>query len=233
MNKVAIPISIIFAGLIIAGAVFLTKNVDNAKPEVVENERPKIELTPITDQDHIRGNPNAEIMIVEYSDFECPFCATFHGTMKRVFDEYISSGKIAWVYRHMPLQKHTKARPAAEAAECVAKLGGEDKFWNFSDQLYAKQDENLETAKMKEIAVSLGIDAAAYDTCVKERQTKDRVEKDYQDGSNIAKVDRDFGTPYNILIANGTQIPLGGALPYANLKQIIEAVSNGTIEQGS
>jgi len=230
MNKVSIPLSIIVAGLLIGGAVVLTNNADNVKPEVVNNEKPEFQLAPVTDADRIKGNPDAEILIVEYSDFECPFCAGFHGTMKRIMDEYGESGKVAWVYRHMPLdQIHKKARPASEAAECVANLAGGDKFWDFADQVYANQSENLEADKLKEIAISVGTEGAAYDTCVSERQTKDKVEKDYQDGLSIAKVDPNFGTPYNILISkNGAQIPIVGNQPYATVKQMIDTVLGET-----
>lgn len=229
MNKVFIPLSIVVAGLIIGGAVVLTNRADNTKPEVVQNEKPKFELSPVTNEDNIKGNPDAEVLIVEYSDFECPYCSGFHGTMSRIMEEYANSGKVAWVYRHMPLdQIHKNARPAAEAAACVAKLGGQDKFWGFADQLYANQSENLKTEKMKEIAVSLGIKAEDYEKCVSERQTKDRVEKDYQDGLNIAKLDPNFGTPYNILITkDGTKIPIVGNQPYASVKQIIDAALEG------
>ncbi len=228
MDKITIPVSIIVAGLIIAGAVFFTRNAENVQPTVVENEKPKIEITPITNEDHIRGNPDAPVLIVEYSDFQCQFCSIFHGTMKRIVEEYIETGKVAWVYRHFPIDNHEMARPAAEASECVVKLSDESKFWEFADQLFANPSENLSTEKMSEIAVSLGIDKTQYENCVNERQTKDRVEKDYQDGINIAKIDRDFGTPYNIIVPkNGVQFPMIGAIEYNNLKQLIDSVLAG------
>ena len=228
MNKVFIPLSILVAGLIIAGAVVLTKNSDNTKPDVVQNENPEFELSPLTDDDHILGNPDAEILIVEYSDFECPFCAGFHGTMNRIMEEYGESGEVAWVYRHMPLDRiHTKARPAAEASECVTDLLGKEKFFEFADQIYANQEENLEANKMKEIAVSMGADATQYDSCVSERKFQERVERDYQDGLVIASVDPNFGTPYNILVhKDGQQIPIVGNQPYANIKTVIDSILN-------
>jgi protein-disulfide isomerase len=228
MNKVFIPVSIIVAGLIIAGAVVLTNNAENVNPDVVENERPELELNPITNDDHIRGNPDAEVLIVEYSDFECPFCGAFHGTMKRIMDEYGDSGQVAWVYRHMPLDRiHDRARPAAEASECVADLAGPERFWDFADEVFVDESK-LSDEGMKEIALSYGIDEAAYDSCVSERKFQERVERDYQDGLNIAKVDPNFGTPYNILMSkNGVQIPIVGNQPYASVKNMIDAVLVG------
>lgn len=237
MNKVFIPVSIIVAGLIIAGAVVLTKNADNTKPQVANNERPKIELSPITDQDHIKGNPDAEILIVEYSDFECPYCAMFQGTMKRIADEYVDSGRVAWVYRHFPIQKHETSRPLSEASECVADLGGEDKFWDFTDEIFSRIVKNLEDGKtdysvkpeeMTDFVSSLGIDINEYNACVSEGRFAQKVEDAYQDGLNIAKVDRGFGTPYNIIVTkDGVQIPIVGNQPYAAVKQLIESILVG------
>jgi hypothetical protein len=77
----------------------------------------------IRSEDHIRGNKNAKVFLVEYSDFECPFCARFHPTAQQVLDEY--GDDVAWVYSHFPLdQRHPNARPAAEASECVSEIGG-------------------------------------------------------------------------------------------------------------
>jgi protein-disulfide isomerase len=225
MNKLFIPLSIVIAGLIIGGAVVLTNNADNVNPDVAQNERPELELAPITDEDHILGNPDAEIIIVEYSDFECPFCARFHGTMSRIMDEYGDSGKVAWAYRHMPLdQIHKKARPSSEASVCVSQIGGNEKFWSFADELFANQSTHLEADKMREVAVSLGIDGAAYDTCISEGNGAAKVERDFQDGLKIAQVDPNFGTPYNVLISkSGVQVPIVGNQPYAQVKAAIDA----------
>src|SRR5690606_34807350 len=84
-------------------------------------------IAPVTADDHIRGNPNAPLMIVEYSDFDCPYCKSFHVTMQKIIEEYGPSGKVAWVYRHLPLTSlHPSAAYIAETSECVAELGGND-----------------------------------------------------------------------------------------------------------
>src|SRR6185436_7093141 len=88
----------------------------------------RVEMEPVTEKDHILGNPNAEVIMVEYSDLECPFCKEFHSTLRRVMNEYGKDGKVAWVYRHFPIDSlHPKARKEAEATECAAELGGESK----------------------------------------------------------------------------------------------------------
>lgn len=87
----------------------------------------------VTNDDHIRGNKDARIKLVEYSDFECPFCQRFHPTMQQVMDKY--GDQVAWVYRHFPLSFHPEAQKAAEASECVAANGGD--FWDYADTLFS------------------------------------------------------------------------------------------------
>lgn len=96
----------------------------------------KIILDPVTAKDHIAGNPQADLLIIEYSDPECPFCKRFHETMTQVMNEYGKQGKVAWVYRHFPLDSiHSKARHEAEAMECAGEIGGNTKFWEYLNKL--------------------------------------------------------------------------------------------------
>ncbi len=91
--------------------------------------------------DHIRGNPNAPVSLIEYSDFECPFCKRFHDTAKQIVQQY--GGKVNWVYRHFPLDFHNPAaQREAEAAECAAELGGNEAFWRFTDLIYTRTLSN-------------------------------------------------------------------------------------------
>jgi protein-disulfide isomerase len=111
--------------------------IDQAiKDEVATTDLKLNNLKPVTAADHIRGDINAPVKIVEFSDIDCPFCKRFHSTMQEVMKTYGDSGKVAWVYRHFPLtQLHPDAANKAEASECVAELGGNDKFWAFVDGL--------------------------------------------------------------------------------------------------
>ena len=208
--------AIIIAGIIIAGAVIYVKapqTVDiseNFKPEQKTEERinSKVELT-VAESDHIRGNPAAPITIIEFSDFQCPFCLKFHPTMKQILENY--PDQVRWVYRHFPLDSiHSEARPSAEASECAAEQG---KFWEFTDGLFDNQSE-LGPTLYKELARNLGLDLVQFDDCVFSRRYKDRVEADLQEGIKAGVK----GTPGSFI--NGEEIP--GAVPYEYLKAAVE-----------
>jgi len=94
-------------------------------------------MRPLDENDHVRGNPDAPITIVEYSDLQCPFCKSHHPTLIKISEEF--SGQVKWVYRHFPLTSiHAEAFPAAVASECAAELGGEEAFWGFIDQVFER-----------------------------------------------------------------------------------------------
>jgi protein-disulfide isomerase len=135
----SVPVAIVLVGIIIAGAMYFStsKKVVNTVTTPIAYISTVEQIRPVSAEDHIRGNPNAPIVIVEYSDTECTFCSRFHKIMKQVMDEYGKAGKVAWVYRYFPLdQIHPKARKEAEALECAAELGGNDKFWAYTDRIY-------------------------------------------------------------------------------------------------
>lgn len=226
-NRLFIPFSIIIAGLIVAGAVFFSKGDKATAPTVIENtEQKEFSIKPVSEEDHIIGNPDADVLIVEYSDYECDFCATFHTTMEQIMEQYGTSGKVAWVFRHFPLDaRHKNARMAAEASECVANLSTEDNFWRFSKEVFANQAEILSAEELKKLALSLGVEEVAYDECVKNRTYKEIVENNYQDGLLIAQVDPNFGTPYSIVVSRlGVQASILGAQPYSFVKQIVDTL---------
>lgn len=89
----------------------------------------------INEKDHIMGNPNADIVIIEYSDFECPYCKTHHSTLNKIVEEY--NGQVAWVFRHYPLiEIHQNAFEKAVASECVSQIKGNESFWEYTKLLY-------------------------------------------------------------------------------------------------
>lgn len=183
-----------------------------------------IKMRPVSVDDHIIGNPNADLIIVEYSDPECPFCKVFHSTMRRVMDEYGKDGKVAWVYRHFPIDSlHPKARKEAEALECANELGGPSKFWQYTNLLYDTTTSNnsLDPAQLPIMAKAVGLDVSAFNTCLSSGKYAAKVQADYEDA--IAAGGK--GTPNSIIVSkDGTKTPVQGAQPYENLKGIIDAL---------
>ncbi len=139
MNKnISIPLAIVFAGIFIAVAVYLTGGKTETTVVGSQNSTTdsNVSVRPVTASDHILGNLNAPIKIIDYSDTECPYCKQFHQTLKEIYGAYATSGEIAWVYRTFPL--HTKSTNEAEALECAADLGGNNVFWNYLDEIFLR-----------------------------------------------------------------------------------------------
>lgn len=175
----------------------------------------------VSADDHIKGNLDAKVFLIEYSDYQCPYCEAFHSTAQQVVDEY--GDQVAWIYRHFPLdQIHPNARPAANAAECIAALAGEDAFWKFTDAVFADQDSTL--ADIEGTAVAAGVNAASFSDCYDSEKYADEVENDYQSGITAGIT----GTPGNIIFnTKGDAWLIPGALPFAQIKTTIdEALGN-------
>jgi protein-disulfide isomerase len=169
----------------------------------------------VSDDDHVRGSKDVSVFLIEYSDYECPFCSKFHSTAQQLVDEY--EGKVAWVYRHFPLdQLHKNARSAAEASECVADLGGEEAFWKFTDALYKDQTRASDLAS---VASEVGVDSSKFQKCLDDGKYEKKVEEQYQ-GGLVAGV---TGTPGNIILNEaGEAWLIPGALPLEQLKTTID-----------
>ncbi len=225
--NLATPIAIVIAGALIAVALYFgtgpagtnTPQQPQATPQASGNLGA---MASVRDTDHIRGNPDAPVKIVEYSDTECPFCKRFHDTMKQVMEEYGSKGTVAWIYRHFPLdQLHPKADKEAEALECANELGGNDAFWTYIDRLFEVTPSNngLDLAELPRIAEYVGLDARSFTVCLESGKYAAYVEEDTQ---NALKTGGE-GTPWSIVISKkGKRYPLSGAQPYEAVKQIIE-----------
>ena len=155
-----------------------------------------------------KGPEGAPITMVEFSDFECPFCLTAFPTVQRVLDTY--GDRIHFVYRHYPLANHPRARPAAEASACADEQG---RFWAYHDRLFSGQPQ-LGDADLKEHAARLGMDTEQFDACYDSRKYKAEVEADISAG-NEAGVS---GTP--AFYINGRM--LSGAQPFEAFTQIID-----------
>ncbi|MDQ3077043.1 MAG: DsbA family protein [bacterium] len=228
-NNFLIPLSIILAGAFIAGALIFVKAKDPSTnvAGVAEASRPEENMLPVTSADHILGNPNAPVMIVEYSDTDCPFCQQFSPTLHRLMDEYAKDGKVAWVYRHFAF--HPNAPKEAEAMECVAELGGNEKFWEFEKIIYAKKDftvtpyKGMDPKELPKMAESIGVNKVAFNSCLESGKYKQKITDEYQ---NAIKAGAQ-GTPYTILVTKNGKVPINrGAVPYETLKTAIQQLLN-------
>ncbi len=162
--------------------------------------------------DHIQGAKNAKVTLVEYSDFQCPFCQRHLPAVQQALKDYPNDVRV--VYRHYPLSFHPEAQKSAEAAECAAKLGGNDAFWKMHDELFANQ-ATLSRSLYTELAKKLGLNTTNFDKCVDSGETAARITSDLNEGTK-AGVE---GTPATFV--NGALI--SGAVPYSELKGAIDA----------
>lgn len=224
-DSVLIPLAIVIAGIIIAGAVYTSKKGDVGTPNTGNDKEAvaEIDLAPVTSEDHILGSYGADIIIVEYSDTECSFCKKFHETMNQIIDEYAKDGKVAWVYRHYPIDSiHPKSRKEAEATECAADLGGNIAFWEYINRLFEITPSNngLDLNVLPDIAEEIGIDRSSFQECLDSGRNADKVENLFQTGLTAGV----RGTPHSIVITtkDGEKTVLQGAQPYITVKQLIE-----------
>lgn len=175
----------------------------------------------VGDGDYIRGDKNAKVKLIEYIDLECPFCKAFHSTMQQVLSQY--SGKVAWVYRHYPLDFHANAQKEGEAAECVGKLGGREKFWQFVDKIFERTTSNgsgFALEKLAPLAVEVGVDGPGFKACLESGEFSQKV-KDQRQAGTAAGV---TGTPGTFVIApDGSSQLIPGALAYDQVKQVVES----------
>ncbi len=222
----AIPIAIVLGFGMIALAIYFSGIGAAPAPATDTATAPApVEATgkirPVDSTDYIKGNPNAPILVVEYSDYDCPFCKNFHETMNRIMDEYGITGKVAWVYRQFPLtQLHPNADRISQTALCVGELGGNDAFWKFSDLVFEERDLNEPTniTKLPEYAVEVGVSEANLVSCLESGRHEKTVNDTLADGFQAGIQ----GTPKSFVIVGNQMAPIDGAQPYAVVKQAIE-----------
>lgn len=221
-NSYTLPLTIIIAGLLVSGTIFFLNR--DARPANTPETPDDLEMRPVSEEDHILGSPNAQVVIIEYSDFECPFCKQFHETMHRVVDEYGPDGQVAWVFRHFPIaQLHSKAPQEAEAAECAAELGGNDGFWNYADRIFEITPSNngLDLSLLPQIAEDIGLDRVAFEECLDSGRHEEKVAADYND----ARAAGAQGTPYSVVLTRtGQRTVIEGAQGYLPVKELIDTL---------
>ena len=206
------------------------RQVEQAAQRQQQLDRIK-DLRPVSvDRDHILGNVSAPVTLVEYSDFECPFCKRFHPTVAQLLTN--NPDNVRWVYRHFPLGFHNPgAQKQAEASECVAELGGNEAFWKFTDVIYEKTESNgngFPLDNLQPLAEELGVDGSAFSECMESGQMVERVQMDIDNGVAIGV----SGTPMAVLLNNnGEARMIAGAQPLAELQRIVDDLTRNSDSQ--
>ncbi|MFH1850014.1 MAG: DsbA family protein [archaeon] len=172
-------------------------------PASAPTPAPEIDMEALLDDDDVKGDADAPVTIVEWSDFECPYCGRFYSqTFGQIDENYIKTGKVKLAFRDFPLGFHSNAQKSAEAAECAGELG---KFWEMHDLLFEKGVVGG-PATYKGYAAEIGLEQAAFDDCLDSGKMADEVKKDMADGQAAGI----RGTP--AFIINGKTV--SGAQPY-------------------
>ena len=210
----------------------LQEAISKLELKLLQNQLPTGQPTPIVkisaDDDPVIGDPNATISIIEFSDFQCPFCARFHiQTLPSILEEYVDQGKVKLVFRDFPIQNiHPNALPASVAAECANEQG---KFKEMHDKLFDNQQEwsGLEMTKtvllFSQYALEIGVEQEIFDSCLTSGKYIEEIRNDLKDG-------RDYGvsgTP-GFFIGNDQigYVELKGAQPFESFKKVIDAQLN-------
>ena len=233
---VAVAFATFFAGLYIAeqnSNQLTQKDLDDAIAKLelkmmqqrLPTAQPQLPAKISADNDPTIGNPDAPITIIEFSDFQCPFCARFHvQTLPSLMEEYIEQGKVKLVFRDFPIQNiHPNALPASVAAECANDQG---KFKEMHDLLFENQKQwsNLETSSalsaFVQYASDLQLDEEEFTSCLTEGKHVSEIRKDLEDGRNYGVT----GTP-GFFIGNDAigYVELKGAQPFESFKKVIDS----------
>jgi len=223
-SPLTLPIAIIVGFSLIAVAIYFggigkRTNPTPEEPAVVTENSTGL-VRPVDETDYIRGNPNAPIMLIEYSDYDCPFCKQYHDTMRQVLDEYGVTGQVGWVYRQFPIaQLHPNSPKISQAALCVGELGGQNAFWDFTDNVFSRRqfDDFTNVTRLDEYATDAGVALTDYQSCMNSGRHIDTIEAEIRDAFAAGV----RGTPHTILVFGNEQAVIDGAQTYSALKSII------------
>lgn len=229
-NSPAIPIAIVVGFAMVAIAIFFTSGSSSETTQVVAPTQDATEEVVVSsgprsvdETDYILGNPNAPILLIEYSDYDCPFCKQFHSTMNLIMDEFGVDGRVAWVYRQFPLEQlHPNAPRVSEAALCVGELGGSTAFWQFSDLVFEERELDSQTniVKLPTYAERVGVDRNEYTACMDSGRMEQVVLDSLEDGFNAGI----RGTPHTFVIAGNQQAVINGAQSYDTVRNIVTSL---------
>lgn len=230
-----LSISIIVASVIISGTIFYNssagKNIADSGKTIAGQQQENNQVSDFTkvsvDDDPVLGDKNAPLTLIEFSDYECPFCKrSFDQVLTELKKNYIDTGKVKLVFRDLPLSFHANAHKEAQAAECVRDQGGDETYFKYHDQIFERTTSNgtgLALNQLPVIAKSLNLDVAVFQQCLDSNKYKAEVDNDLADAARVGA----SGTPTYFIgqssndgIINGKVII--GAQPFSAFKAVID-----------
>lgn len=222
-NPFLIPGAIMVAGVLIALAVVYSSRMGAVPSQygavggTGETPSEAVDLKDIAGDDPSLGDPGAPITMVEFSDFQCPFCAQFFSTTEQeIIEKYVKTGKVKFVYRDFALSAiHDMAQKAAEAGECAHE---QNQFWKYHDFVFGHQ-KDLSLVNLKRWAGEVGLDQARFNVCLDSGKYQKEVEEDFAYGRKAGV----SGTPTSFI--NGKKVE--GSRPFEDFKVVIEGILNG------
>lgn len=170
--------------------------------------------------DEYRGNPEAKVVVIEFSDFQCPYCRRHVEATQPILDQaFVETDKVLWVFKHFPLSIHPQAQAAGVASECAADQG---QFWEMHELLFTTVDQwsvSDPSAVFNQLASQLALDAEQFATCLADDGVAQRVQSDLQEGAAFVQ-----GTPTFVVLFNGEGRLIPGALPAERFQQALQQV---------
>jgi protein-disulfide isomerase len=222
-SQYVLPITIVIAGALIAGTIFLAGKSGTQTGGSTNQNGTLTARAYDSKVDHILGNPQAKVKVVEYMDLECPHCKAFNATMNQLEAYYAPKGQVAFVVRNFPLaQIHSKAPEEAQAAECAAVQGGDAAYYKFIDKLFevTPSDNGLDLAQLPAIAGQAGLNGQTLMACVNAGTFASRVQAQYNEVIGYGAQ----GTPFTLIMVGTDAVPLAGDQPYDSMRAAIDAV---------
>ncbi len=212
------PIFAVLVILAIAGVLLVKPNKETATKIVKPSEINK-------EIDLVKGNPNADVVVYEYSDMECPFCKKFHITMNKLSEDM--DGKFAWVYRHLPLDSlHSKARQEAVAVTCVSTLLNPQKGFEYLNKIIdiTPSNNNLDLDILPKVASEMGIAEDKFQECLISKEAQAIVESRAKEAVSLGAK----GTPFSVIYrkSDGKREIISGALDYETMKAKLKSFLN-------
>lgn len=201
--------------------------VNTLQPVAAKPQQPSKGVASV-DDDPVLGDKNAPVTIIEFSDYECPFCKRhFDETLPQIVKEYVETGKVKVVYRDFPLSFHDPmATKEAVGANCAREQGGDSKYFQYHDEIFTRTKSNgngLSESDLTTIATDLGLNLSVFNTCLSDTSRVDEIKKDIADGISAGA----SGTPTFVIgkTTNSGEVEgdlVAGAQPYAAFKAIID-----------